>query len=520
VRRRGSRVQPLLLGAPVLCAAACAPQPNHVALPPPAQPGPIAGKLLDSRQRPFPDQIVAIGGEKTTSDGDGRFSFPVIPAGYDLVIASPDGSAATVYQGLTRRDPMVHHDVARPHEPARQAVVVATLAGSEGAGERWWVQFAAPGVPLADVRLGPAAAGAPRERGTITVKWEGADTINGVVMAEATRVENFDVTLALFARKDLTLHDGETANVELVPARAPIVKRPRPRVITPKEDPGFDPTYVDGYQVPGVGGRVIGPGRKRKSYAIQDLRGFGLELCAVASLGNPFVRTRRSQCGLDPTASLSIALPSPPAFTAPPIEMAAGPDTRFAWSAVPNGVYRLVLPGGSPSQPSITVVTAQTSVGWPDLQGVGVAFPTPLTTYVAVVSVSGPYASIDELAGGRGPGAAPRLDSWSADSQDFRIGVRPPLGKEEAACKFPEKVVCDGGGFQLTPINRKIQFFPEFAAKVRIHCVRDCAGARVWTKAYAEYSAAHLGFDARQPAPPEEPEPWPPPDVFDHGRGD
>ena len=66
----------------------------------------------------------------------------------------------------------------------------------------------------------------------------------------------------------------------------------------------------------------------------------------------------------------------------PPVELAAGPDTRFAWSAVPDGVYKLLLPGHSPSQPSITVVTAQTSVGLPDPREVGVAFPTPLTTYV------------------------------------------------------------------------------------------------------------------------------------------
>ena len=81
--------------------AGCAGQPSHVALAPPAQPGPISGTVLDSGGRPGLDQIVAIGAEKTTSDGDGRFSFPMVPAGYDLVIASPDASAATVYQGLT-----------------------------------------------------------------------------------------------------------------------------------------------------------------------------------------------------------------------------------------------------------------------------------------------------------------------------------------------------------------------------------------------------------------------------------
>src|SRR5262249_20435102 len=155
------------------------------------------------------------------------------------------------------------------------------------------------------------------------------------------------------------------------------------------------------------------------------------------------------QCGLDPTKALSVPLPSPPAFTAPPFNTAASPGMRFAWSPVASAVYSLVLSGRSRSsaQPRITIVTAQTSAGWPDLQGVGVSFPTRRAAYVAVVGVRGPHASIDELVGPRAPSDLTPRDRWSAESLDLSIPVRPPLGKEEAACKFHETVWCDGGGF-------------------------------------------------------------------------
>jgi hypothetical protein len=509
----------------LVCAAGCAGQQNYVALPPPAEPGPIAGTLLDSGGRPFPDQIVAIGAEKTTSDGDGRFSFPVVPGGYDLVIASPDGSTATVYQGLTRRDPIVTLAGGRTHEPAHSAVVVVTLAGNEGANERWDVDFASPrAIPVSGGRRPtPPAPGAPREPETIAVKWDGADTITGVVMAAATRRKQLEIQLALFARKDLTLRDGETANLTLVPAKVPVVKRPRPRVITPKEDPGFDPVYREDYHLPGVGGTVRGPGRAGKAYDIPDLRGFGLELCALAFQGNPYLRSRRVQCGLDPTKSLSIPLPSPPAFTAPALDTLASPGMRFAWSAVPNAVYLLTLAGGSQSSahPNILIVTMQTTVGWPDLQAVGVGFPTPLATYTAVVAVRGPHSSVDELVGSKGRGGPTSRDHWGAESLDLGVRVWPPLGKEEAACRFHEAAWCDGGGFyRLSVINRKIQTHPEFAAAMNIHCVRDCEGARAYGKAHADYSVAHPGFDSHDPMPVEEPEPWPPPDMLEGRRGD
>ena len=232
------------------------------------------------------------------------------------------------------------------------------------------VQFASPrAIPVSGgSRPTPPAPGAPREPETIAVKWDGADTITGVVMAAATRGKQLEIQLALFARKDLTLHDGETANLTLVPVKVPVVKRPRPRVITPKEDRGFDPVYREDYQLTGTGGTVRGPGRAGKAYDIPDLRGFGLEPARSLSRETR-IFARRVQCGLDRRRSRSLRF-------AP--QSAGVHLARFRHPREPRHPLRLVggaLERGLPSHPGGRFaverpsedrhVTMQTSVGWP-----------------------------------------------------------------------------------------------------------------------------------------------------------
>src|SRR6185369_6651692 len=90
-------------------------------------------------------------------------------------------------------------------------------------------------------------------------------------------------------------------------------------------------------------------------------------------------------------------------------------DVRFVWTPVPGAVYHLRLVGRSgratAARPDIEVVTAQTTAGWPDLHAVG---------------VSGPFASIDELAGPRGFGDLAPRDRWTAEAPPLSIRTRPP----------------------------------------------------------------------------------------------
>ncbi len=77
----------LSLAAAAACTAGGAGSPAAVAAPPASPSGPVTGTVLEPYGHPLPDQIVAIGDAKTTSDGEGRFSFASVPARYDLVKA-------------------------------------------------------------------------------------------------------------------------------------------------------------------------------------------------------------------------------------------------------------------------------------------------------------------------------------------------------------------------------------------------------------------------------------------------
>ena len=102
--------------------------------------------------------------------------------------------------------------------------------------------------------------------------------------------------------------------------------------------------------------------------------------------------------------------------------------------------------------------------------------------------------------------------------------MQPPPGKQEVECQKlnVDVIVCGQlppGSFQreeryvTSAMNRKLRSYPELANAVNIHCVHDCASARAFSKAYADYEKSHPGFDANQPLEPMQPPP-PPPGFF------
>ena len=389
--------------------------------------GPVRGMVLDKQGRPLPDQIVAVGAEKTTTDGEGRFALPKMPAGYDLIVASPGGTHVTVFQGLTRRDPIVVHDGPRPKPRPHRAQIVVTVPGAE-ATMRWQVHFASPRAhaPLAG-KLWNISTGKTPDRNPLVVEWDGADTFTGVVMVLSM---GLDSPLASFAQRELTLRAGETASVALAPEKVRAVRRPQAKIALPGDAAPRNTPIREEYRLPADGFALLGPGLAGAAYELPDLRSFGLQLCVEGFRWNQDLRSRRAQCGVDLGALTSFELQRPPAFTAPAWDTFATPDVRFVWTAVPGAVYHLRLVGRSgratAARPDIEVVTAQTTAGWPDLHAVGASFPTELGVYTAAVGVSGPFASIDELAGPRGFGDLAPRDRWTAEAPPLSIRTRPP----------------------------------------------------------------------------------------------
>ena len=131
-----------------------------------------------------------------------------MPAGYDLVIASPDGSRATVYQGLTRRDPAVGHDGARPGGPAYKAEISVTLSGSAAAemvADRWQVHFVSPDAFAAiPGKGGWSAAGGKLVNGTPDLSGKVAAVTgasSGIGEATALALAGAGASVSLAARR-------------------------------------------------------------------------------------------------------------------------------------------------------------------------------------------------------------------------------------------------------------------------------------------------------------------------------
>ena len=335
-----------------LIVASCAGQASFneaPAPPPPAEAAPINGTVIDADGKPMPGLIVAIGGERTTSDGGGRFSFAKIPAGYDLVIASPDHTGATVYQELTRRDPVVAHDGGgrRGHAQrarAHRAEIDVTVTGGAAGKDSWHVHFSSPRAD-ADLllrELAPDAAGVAKP-GTLVIEWDGADTISGVVMA--LLMKDQQTTLSpWFAQQPVTLRAGETARVQLALAKVPVVMRPAGKVTQPPGVPRFRPELHEFFAVPGAGRALHSSfASRRESYAVPDLRAFGIELCTEAFQWNPYFRSHVTRCGGDVAQAAAIALPPAPSFSSPAWATTAALGMRFSWTQLPNAVYQLTL---------------------------------------------------------------------------------------------------------------------------------------------------------------------------------
>jgi hypothetical protein len=91
---------------------------------------------------------------------------------------------------------------------------------------------------------------------------------------------------------------------------------------------------------------------------------------------------------------LAVALAEPPAQTAPDDGAhGVGASTAFTYRAFPGGIHRFTI--GAANQPSVTIVTAATSVTLPDLTPFAVTLPGNVV-YTWRVAGYGPIPSIDD----------------------------------------------------------------------------------------------------------------------------
>jgi len=331
---------------------------------------------------------------------------------------------------------------------------------------------------------------------------------------------------ATVANSAVLLRDRATLRLDLPMTTVAIEHRLADRV-TPEPEPWGVSGVTHDYHFAG-GGTLhgVGPIPLGRDYDSPDLSAVGATLCIEAFTNNPYQRSMMRRCDLPVATPAVLTLHEAPTFTEPQGEVIARPGMRFSWSPVRDASYILELvPERDPSAkgPRIVIYTSRPNAVWPDLSAFGVPFPEPLNTYRVTVSAKGPHTTLDDALAPSAPGMPLPGTTWLATSTDQDLPVRPPLGTEEARCDYlrnPKSdgtIVCSPGipgsiepsreWYALRAINNVIRNYPEFAAASGIHCVKDCAQARAFTKAHARYNESHPGFDADQPLGPRPPTP-------------
>jgi hypothetical protein len=477
----------------------------------------VTGRVVDRRTGAgLSGRVVIAGGQRTTTVADGSFSLPDVPALYDLAIVDAGAARVTVYQRLTRRDPLLIHDGRAPIDEWN-ATHSARLYGNPTIDGR---------PPAVATRMGFFTPTLAAVVDPVVLHWNQPGTLDGEVVAVAlddsgSRSADSAPTSAAVvsgwaARRPVAVTPSMAATVDL--ALAPLPRR-RVRGALAVPD-GFQVSaLIESFRlaIPGADlpiRRDERDGLRGVVYELPDAGGFGASRC-VTALAEGEGTTGATRCRAGADGTFGLALDRPPRLVSPAHGTAFERDTVFSWSRFPGGVQVLQLAGSGRegNHPDVTIYTPDTSVSWQALAGTGVAFPGGCSIYQVTAGGRGPYASIDEAVAAGGIGAwIPAEARWS-QSLPITVTVprwpRPePNSFEAKLCHYPRGrvVVCtpptnadNGEYYVLSAINNKLRSFPEFTKSIGLYCVHDCETARQFMKAFRDYRAKHPGFDDKQP---------------------
>jgi hypothetical protein len=498
----------------------------------------VSGVVVDAEHSPLAGRTVAIGERRTTTDAHGCFEFGDVPPTYEVAIVEPNGAEVTVYQGITRRDPLLYHEGGIHEQPAARAhrgQISGRVSGGPVASDgNIVIEFSTAEVE-AHVYLGGTPQSEGPSFGPLEVSWDGAPTITGQLVTLRTTLASSDGGLAPsvsheFAQRTITLHDGEKAKVDLQTSVLPRI-RGTARI---ELDPGTSLTtagivYVStsARGVLPVGGLPTGRGASL-DWDVPDL-GSSYGLCFAIQDGNQGRWITDRRCGTR-EGPVALHMQAPPSLEAPPSGSQFQGATTFSWSPVSNAIYFLDLEPvrtATRYHPHIWLYTADTQAKWPDRQALGISFPTYAARYKVRPGARGPYRSMDEATGPQGIGAKLPTDSWGTEPAARKFDIESPgVGSLDPTCQFEygTGVGCGaantGSGheyYMLAAINNVLHHYPEVAQKAGLTCVRDCASARLYIRAYGEFAKTHPGFDANAPTelmPPKPPVPTGPPKSY------
>jgi len=396
----------------------------------------VTGVLVDLiTARPLLGRTVVIGGQSVTTDADGQFAVPAVDVPYQALVVEPDGLAVSVYEGLTRRDPVLAHQGTAIREYG------ATVQGDVSGGG---VEYPLSDGNMVDVRFFSAAtdgesliggtlpsAQTGPAYGPIQLAWEGFGTLSGEIVALGTFHDGAAPNLpdsgssSWFFSSLVTLDSAQTLSLNVALSPVPFVRHVVGAVGVP---PGYEVVAKQlAYRFPVLHALLALPVTSAVDSfddIVPELTEAGADLC-IGAAGSPgsFLTQR---CGLTPSDDAGVVLEAPPTITAPSAEAAVDAGVTFAWSAFTTGIYALELSPAAPSrsEPTLYVFTAAAAATWPNLAAIGVSAPQG-GTYRCSVEGFGPYSSMDDAFGPDGIGAPYPAEIRRSVSPAIQLSVVP-----------------------------------------------------------------------------------------------
>jgi hypothetical protein len=351
----------------------------------PGKPITVTGKIV-SFGVGLANVPVVVGGKTPVNTSTlGTFTVPDVQPPYDVEFAlktSDSQPRVTIYQGLTRPDPTLvalgTNGELRPN-PTTATSLSGTVSGANGPG---WarvpiVSFSAPNRAYGFAAV-DQSSGKYTMQGNDGPMWYGANAVTGSLSASLVLDNAMPVT-AYYGRVDGVTVTGGMAtsdkNIALAQVQTAVVQA---KITAPQRYTDASKTVVNmGIRYPEGAGYFV----KSTNQAFPlDLKrpvpfvnGGSFQASVGYALGGDAEASfARATALATMSGELSLALADPPAQTAPDDGARAASNT-FTFSAFPGGIHRFTI--AAANQPSVTIVTAATSVTLPDLTPFAITLP-------------------------------------------------------------------------------------------------------------------------------------------------
>jgi hypothetical protein len=357
----------------------------------------VTGKVLDSSGGPAAFLPVLVAGKVTSSDANGNFTMAGVTSPYELVVLQPTIMYAQVFEGVTRKDPIVLVFQSQSSTPKKASLVV----NFSGTGTGYGLMDVSNPVNANGGVTG--AVGTPGTSYSQDLQWTGPSSFEGNVCAILYQnVNGVATAINAFGEEDrVFLQDGQTTTVGLNMA-AVQSKVVSGKVTVPT---GFTLNYK-------VLGFVCGGNAQRPSYPFtfdtSSSTDFSyptpvtpnvLYMAASAQKGNAYVYVQQS--GVAPDGS-GITLALPPAIEQTlPANNALGiaASASFSWSPTTVGLSQVTVSPVNPGPLSLTIFTASATVTLPDLSALGYPLVKGVT-YRWAINADSSIQTLDDVLSG------------------------------------------------------------------------------------------------------------------------